>query len=573
MSTTRSTTISDLPTEILSEIDHYLHSTTDRLTCLTVCSRWIPIFKRSLYHWMRIQDTAQFYQLYKSLELNGYLVKTLDLQQLYYHEKKEELDQLATLCPNITSFHADDQEVIEKFLAEKNKKKRKVYSLSTLELPRGNRLLQTLDHLIDLTVSINSLPLELVLIQQLESLAMNIQQGGISRSDLAYVHGNFPNLKSLSIHVGGGITSNDLIGNQKQKELETGFKPCALTIFKFNGITQQNTNSLLLWIHYICQKYPRLKTLELQEEDQASSSSHPENNLFFQQQEEKESAWQKLANHCAQLSQLSLFGYTLDHTFFSTLLSNTNSKLKVLKLSTTTQYANQQASIIPISAILKQYQHSLEELVFWPCHIIRPTLDLIHPNLQLCQNLRKLHISGIYHQEDDDLIEVPIDTLVAYGTHLRHIKLEYITLSYQKSASDKSKSKLQHISLQQVTLSNNVLRYLDKACPHLSHLSLVSCRFLNQTIHIDMPSTRLDFFNLYSPYTLSSYHTPQPHYHIQLNHQKLYYNNQHQIMEHQKQEEEQQELFINKVNDNNNRIIIVIIQCVADQLYLFGNKF
>lgn len=576
---TRSTTILDLPTEILSQIDHYLHSTNDRLACLSVCSRWYSIFKISIYHWIYIQDRTQFQQLYPSLRSNGHFVKVLDIQQQL---TKEQQLMVANYCPNVQSFHADQQETLDVVI--KSLKRNKIYSLSTVELPMGCELLQRIaEYLTDLTVSVATLPLSLVRMEQLQSLAINVQQGRISRGDLEYLHDCFPKLKSLCIHIGDGNDSTQQ--EAATVEFMGHVVPCALHIFKYNGIQQNNNVSLASWIQYICQKYLHLKTLELEDSSQHSHQIPSSANDMYQHL----SPWYLLANHLIHLSHLSLFGYTLDQTFFGSLTRN-KQKMRVLKLSTIQPLSNQQrqkiSSTIPISSILKQYQDTLEELVFWPSHIVCPILDLVHPHLQLCQHLKKLHISGI-HVLEEDAIDIPIDTLVKYGIHLLHLKLEYITLSCSHYPQQQAvKHKLQHASFANVTLANNAaLPYLSKACPQLSHLSLVSCQFVSNNynvIHIDMPTTRLDFFNLHSPSLSTTNNSPHhSNYRIQINQHPSFYISQdnQQIQVVAKEEEETEKLFINKHNsknskNNKNNIIAIIIQCCSmDQFYLCGRIF
>lgn len=538
-------TISDLPIEIISQIDYYLYSNNDRLTCLAVCSTWYHLFKPTLYHCIRVYDQTQFINLYQQCITAGHFVKSLDISEVI---QPKQVDRLLLLCPKLESLYYNswDQQEEECFHIFQHLK---LYSISTLNLQSmiGFKLFQTCSMtLTDVTISV-CLPLKLVPMKQLESLSINIHYESmysVSIVDLEHIHRCYPKLNSLCIYGNQELRITDNI-EQKTSTIQ----PCLLTVFKFNQV--QNSNHSI-FVKYICTKYPLLRTLEL---ECPIVESH---GLL-------ESSWYKLALYCRHLQHLSLFGFTLDQKFFSTFLK-CKLNIKVLKLSTVTQ-----CTIIPISSILKTYQDTLEEYVFWPGYIIRPTLDLIHSNLALCHKLQRLNISGIhlYHneQEKDVYLDIPMDTIIQYGKHLKYLKLEYATISYhqeQQQLADK-KSSLIHVSLQHVTLSNSVIEYLGHTCPKITHFSLVYCQFLDKRIEIQMPEHRFDFFNLHYPYTLYDSFVKKD-YLIQFNSRHYYYqtHTQHWLNIEKKE----------KITFNNNRnIIVIIIQYSSiDQSYIFNEK-
>lgn len=418
--------------------------------CLRVCSRWHHLFQKSLYRSVRINDKTQFQKFYQRCFSVGHLVKLLDLSQLPSFKGHE----LARFCPNLQSLSlhpsARDQLAIDMVT------RLSLYSFSTLNLcsSKANRLLQSLGGtLTDLTVSV-CFPLkqQFYPMRQLESLSIVIHPDsvhGIAIADLEYIHECYPHLKSICI-------SGNVTYNKKEPFFPNTIQPSTtMKSFKSNQRMMYNC------IDYIYSKYPLLETLELEGADTVFTT-HP---------------WYKLVLNCTRLQRLSLIGFTPNQKFFTYLLKCPS--IKVLRLGTVVMtHSTQQAPVIPISEILKQYQNSLEELLFWPCHIIHPLTDLIHPNLTLCHRLQRLSISGIHLLCGGDVVlDIPIDIMLAYGVHLRYLNIEYATLSYHHRVS-KSSTPLRHVSFRHVGLSDNVMHYLRETCPRLTHISLSNCHIL-----------------------------------------------------------------------------------------------
>lgn len=448
-----------LPTEIMSHIDNYLCSNKERLICLRVCSQWHHLFERSLYRSVRIKDKAQFEKFYKRCVSVGHLVRLLDLSQLPSIKGFD----LPRVCPNIRTLSLHPN--LRNELLINTVTKLSLHSLSTLNLhsSMANRILENLSGtLTELTVSV-CFPLERYFhpIRQLESLLIHIHPHstyGITFADLEYIHDCFPNLRKICIDGNASFTKGEPI-------LLTTIQPSkTMKSFKSNQRMMYNC------IDYIYLKYPLLETLELEVAIPDSVSTvYP---------------WYKLVLNCTYLQRLSLIGFTPDQKFFTSLLKCPS--LKVLRLGTVLMAHSgiQQAPVIPISEILKQYRNSLEELLFWPCHIIHPLTDLIHPNLALCHRLKRLSLSGIHLLlcGGDTVLDIPLDVMLAYGVHLRHLNIEYATLSYHAGSSKNSTTPLRQISLHHVGLSEHVMDYLRETCPRLTDISLSHCQFpINHT--------------------------------------------------------------------------------------------
>lgn len=451
-----------LPTEIMSHIDSYLYSNKERLVCLRVSSQWHHLFEKSLYRSVRINDSTQFQKFYKRCVSVGHLVRFLDLSQLPSIKGYN----LPRVCPNIStlSLHPKLQnDVLINMVT-----KLPLYSFSTLNLhsSMANGILKSLSGtLTELTVSV-CFPFKRQFhpIRQLESLSIDIHSHSmysVTIVDLEHIHECFPNLRAVSIN------GNAPYCEEKSFFLKTIQPSERMKSFKSNQRMMFNC------IDYLNLKYPLLETLELEGAIPDSVSAvHP---------------WYKLVLKSTRLQRLSLIGFTPDQKFFTYLLKCPS--LKVLRLGTVvmTHNSTQQAPpVLPISKILKQYRNSLEELLFWPCHIIHPLTDLIHPNLALCHRLVRLSLSGIHLLlcGGDTVLDIPIDVMLAYGIHLRHLNIEYATLSYHAGSSKNSiTTPLRQLSLHHVGLSDHVMNYLRDTCSQLIHISLSHCQFLSNNTY------------------------------------------------------------------------------------------
>lgn len=535
------TTISALPTEILTLVDHFLNSVTDRINCMKVCLKWCILFRKSLLHWVRINNRNQFRRFYQNLIMQGHLVKILDIQQPFNKSsiiKRNELLSLYKLCPYLHTLHFN---AWDKLFAYPQQIQQLTFALKSLDLTSisifdptselGSEVLHYQHSLTELSLSINmhNSFVWLLLLSKLTSLTLHIthdSEGTLRPFHLEVIHQACPKLRFLCIF--GNSKLYDLFDNDDKMNINQALN---MTTFKLINHLDNSQAAVAMWIQYICSKYPNLQTLEIE-------NGQMDHDVLT----ETANSWEEIIKSCPYLNQLSLYGFSLNTEFYKSLLEQ--SMLKNLKLYSP-------GYPVPLTSLLFKYQKTLTELSFWPCHMLQ-TL-----NFKLYQNLGKLHISGIHMK--DDWLNIPIDTLLQ-NTRLYQLTLDYLSLSQTKITE---KTQIVHVSFGHVTLTNAILNGVLNACPRLTHLSLVYCQFLNLDVNLEMPFHRLEFLNLHQPYTVNQDDLQIKSKHIQISqHGKRirYY-------------ETTRNRIVGRIQQEKSIFIYIKLHCFSvDQLYLLGSK-
>ncbi|KAL0146386.1 hypothetical protein V8B55DRAFT_1321731 [Mucor lusitanicus] len=375
------TTINALPTEILMLVDRFLSSVNDRITCVEVCSKWSALFRSSLFHYVQINTRHQFKRFYLQLHRQGHLVKVVDIQQPFDLSNIVEYNEflaLCRLCPNLHTLHFN---AWDRLFVYPQQIQQLAFALGSLNLTNisivnpttqlGTQILHNRHTLTELSLFIDSHHSFFWLngMPRIESLTLNTghdNQDPLTLPQLEAIHRTCPNLRSLCI-VGnsGGSDSHDL---ENTTDISSSY---SLKSLRLIHVIHPRQDIIKPWVRYICCKYPNLETLEIE-------NGHMDSNMLT----DTTVRWESIVECCPHLHRISLFGYSLNLKFYTTL-SQCTTLLKTLRIHSPGQP-------VPLTRLLHKHQTTLTDLSFWPCHVLQ-TMDFRHS-----VNLTRLHITKQY---------------------------------------------------------------------------------------------------------------------------------------------------------------------------------
>ncbi|KAI9031587.1 hypothetical protein CLU79DRAFT_729238 [Phycomyces nitens] len=482
-------------------------SVSDRRVCLSVCHQWHSIFMPALYCNITTTGHQQFKSLLDTmsachysttgLDSVGYFVRSLSIQGTSINP--QELRQLTIVCPLLRIIQIDSLTIPEthpvdavdlashlgswKYLRQITERFDTTLSNTVLSTTTNNSLTHLSVcfpdyikvHLIRtfFTVLPNA--------QYLRSLSIN--RMALRFDLLEWIHTSCPQLETLCL-----LDITLQAPTQTIPQIVSRYTPSTtMRTFKLQGCW--NLYEHYEWIYYIAQKYPNVQFLELNESycegwesnNMASRLNDPPETI-----QARYNAMVYLAQQCRQIIHLHLHHVALDGLFFE-VLERTETHLKSLSLGDMTWRTKNM-----VKSLASTRQPSLRTLTLW----------------DWCYSLE--HLTGLYYQQITSLTLsarctgydiLGIDAVLVQCQALQQLTLEHGPLGLTSFCAP-TNHPLTTLVLRQVSFKDEIFGYLSMVCRHLSHLSLISCRWseaFSSPLQLDLATHTLISLDISQP--------------------------------------------------------------------------
>ncbi|KAI8141558.1 hypothetical protein BJV82DRAFT_670473 [Fennellomyces sp. T-0311] len=502
------TTIMNLPNDIALLIVGHLDN-ADLAQCLRVSAVWHSFFCPFLYRTAKLTTLSKFCAFFNTIErsyektklrshyppqriLNlGYNVRALHVRDGFMSMKR--MEDLRTLCPNVTSIHFQWREKGNLTPESFSKPSTRVFetpnalfmlfdvsSLRSLSLTREGydcrwEGMFTLDHLIHI---LRTTP-------QLESLTLDTKMQFITIASMELIHDTCPNLMQVSV-AGSDIEAvNDetviisaIEGVEPARRMEN---------LSINGSRVWANRNVFTgpWFTYIRHKYPALRQLNI------SSREHDYRSIHADERDSQVIPAVAFRDYFPRLEELVLGAFSKQ---LSTAWPHLVRGIQKIKLRDNPsvffpEWIHNEATNSIVQLSVWRFPSNLSCLKHCP-HLQELELDSKAPESRMTTMIRNVAYN------------INIASILSCCPGLKKLTLTRVNICYEHASA--SQASLTTLKMNNVAiLSNSVIGHVGQRCRELVHLDFYHCMWVvtdeNPIIYIDLPQHRLSYFCMVEP--------------------------------------------------------------------------